>query len=79
MSTGRQPSRSHLFTVRIWAEDLGHGQAEWRGRVQHVTSGQTHYFRDWDARVKLLATLLDEVEPEQRPALAKGEPATEAE
>lgn len=28
---------SHLFTIRIWQEDLGQGQFEWRGKVQHVS------------------------------------------
>lgn len=46
--------RSHLFTLRIWSESLGQGQAEWRGQVRHVTSGQTRYFREWP---KLLAFL----------------------
>ena len=40
-------NQSHLFTVRLWAEDLGDGQSEWRGKVQHVSSGATRYFRDW--------------------------------
>jgi hypothetical protein len=35
------------FTVRLWCEDLGEGRSEWRGQVQHVSSGETRYFRDW--------------------------------
>ena len=23
---------SHLFTIRLWQEELGGGQTEWRGR-----------------------------------------------
>ena len=38
---------SHLFTLRIWSEPLGNGWSQWRGKVQHVTSGETHYFREW--------------------------------
>jgi hypothetical protein len=41
--------RSHLFTVRLWLEPLGDGQTEWRGKVQHVSSGEAQYFRDWPA------------------------------
>ena len=41
--------RSHLFTVRLWLEPLGNGQTEWRGKVQHVPSGEARYFRDWQA------------------------------
>ena len=40
-------SCSELFTVRLWREDLGEGRVEWRGKVQHVLSGDTRYFRDW--------------------------------
>jgi hypothetical protein len=34
--------RSHLFTVRLWAEGIGDGQTEWRGRVQYVPSGEAY-------------------------------------
>ena len=43
---------SHLFTVRVWREELSADRIEWRGKVQHVLSGETRYFRDWQ-------TLLD--------------------
>ena len=39
--------RSHLFTVRLWLEPLGEGKTEWRGKVQHVPSGEAKYVRDW--------------------------------
>lgn len=46
----RQPvAHSYLFTVRVWWEDLGQGQREWRGVVKLVTSGEEHFFRDWGA------------------------------
>ena len=38
---------SHLFTVRIWREELGDGRIEWRGKVQHALSGEARYFREW--------------------------------
>lgn len=41
--------RSHLFTLRLWREGLGGGQTELRGKVQHVSSGEARYFRDWVA------------------------------
>jgi hypothetical protein len=61
MDNARPPSRSHLFTVRMWLEDLGHGQTEWRGEVQEVLSGEVRYFRDWPT----LVTLLQEMLPKQ--------------
>ena len=44
-----QRPRTHLFLLRMWIEDLGDGKAEWRGKVQHVLSGEASYFRDWQA------------------------------
>jgi len=43
--------RSHLFTVRVWREDMGEGQWEWRGKVQHVGSGEAFYFREWQVLI----------------------------
>jgi hypothetical protein len=54
--------RSHLFTVRVWAEDIGNGQTEWRGRVRHVTSGETYYFRDWPTLIAHLLKMLPRTE-----------------
>ncbi|HLI90052.1 MAG TPA: hypothetical protein VKV37_15285 [Ktedonobacteraceae bacterium] len=57
----KTPSRrSHLFTVRVWQEELEEGLVEWRGRVQLMTSGDVRYFRDWSALVPLLLTMLSE-------------------
>jgi len=50
--------RSQLFTVRLWPEELGDGEVEWRGKVQHVTSGQWRYFREWPALVAFLQEVL---------------------
>jgi hypothetical protein len=44
---GPPAPNSHLFTLRLWLEDLGSGQTDWRGKVQHVNSGEAQYFRDW--------------------------------
>ena len=53
---------SHLFTVRLWQEDLGDGQSEWRGKLQNVHSGEVSYFRDWQMLVRLLLRMLPEAE-----------------
>jgi hypothetical protein len=58
---------SHLFTVRLWAEDLGDGQIEWRGKLQHVTSGQARYFRDWPVLIALLQMMLPDATANSRP------------
>lgn len=54
--------RSHLFTVRLWLEELGDGQTEWRGQVQHVLSGERRYFRDWATLVECVVALLPGLE-----------------
>jgi hypothetical protein len=61
MDTAHPPARSHLFTVRVWREDLGQGQSEWRGEVHEVVSGERRYFREWST----LVTLLQEMLPKQ--------------
>jgi hypothetical protein len=38
---------SHMFTIRVWREELGAGRIEWRGKVQHALSGEARYFREW--------------------------------
>ena len=60
MPTGSGDPRSHLFTLRVWREELDAGRWEWRGKVQHVTSGETQYFRTWAGLVARLTTLLKE-------------------
>jgi hypothetical protein len=37
---------SRLFTVRLWAADVG-GEWECRGNVREVASGAYRNFRDW--------------------------------
>lgn len=50
--------RSQLFTVRVWLEDLDNGRSEWRGKVQHVLSGEARYFRDWPTLIAALQEML---------------------
>jgi hypothetical protein len=54
-----QRARSYLFTLRFWPEETTGGHIEWRGKLQQVTSGETIYFRDWDALVEFLESALD--------------------
>jgi len=50
--------RTHLFTLRIWREGAGAAESELRMQVQHVKSGETHFFRAWEP---LAAYLHDKV------------------
>jgi len=45
---------SHLFTVRLWQEECAAGGREWHGKVQHVLSGETRYFRQWADLIRFL-------------------------
>ncbi len=64
MDRERQQPRSHLFTVQLWQEELSKGQTEWRGKVQHVSSGHVHYFRDWPRLILFLQAMLPTPEPD---------------
>ncbi|HET9001326.1 MAG TPA: hypothetical protein VFP86_16930 [bacterium] len=48
---------STLFTVRIWTESFD-GEAEWRGKVQHLHSGGAGYFRGWQMLVEFIEAIV---------------------
>ncbi len=38
---------AHSFLIRLWRENhLDAGSGDWRGWIDHVQSGQRHYFQD---------------------------------
>jgi hypothetical protein len=51
-------TRSHLFVLRLWQENLGEGQVEWRGKVQPMAHGEAYYFRDWPGLITCLQQIL---------------------
>lgn len=59
--------RSYLFTVRVWPEELAEDQREWRGKVQHINSGEAFYFRKWS---ELTAHMIAWLELDDPPASA---------
>jgi hypothetical protein len=58
----RYQYQSHLFMLRMWQEELGEGRSEWRGKIQHVRSGEVFYFREWSSLVALLEKMLAEIQ-----------------
>ena len=60
----RPAQTSHLFTLRLWMEDTGEGQTDWRGKVQHVNSGEVRYFRGWSVLETFVEGLLRGTCPE---------------
>ena len=64
-------AHAQLFMIRMWRETLSEGCVEWRGKVQHVASGEVRYFRDWTV---LIATMQEMLEADE----VSGEPPTRA-
>jgi hypothetical protein len=62
-----QHPRTHLFTVRVWQEEVAHDQIEWRGKVHLITDGNVRYFRAWEGLVPLLVAMLSELETLPKP------------
>jgi hypothetical protein len=62
MQPEQQRSNSHLFTVRLWREQLGNNSSEIRCQVRHVASGETRHFRDWPRLTEYLTEKLHEFE-----------------
>ena len=56
---------THLFTVRVWLEKLDHDRTEWRGKVQHVLSGEGRAFRDWPTLVAFFVAKLQEIKDDE--------------
>ncbi len=70
MAELRHPERAHIFILKLWQEVLSdeqnHKQIEWRGRIQDVFNGETHYFRDWPTIVKFISNILPELGSRRR-------------
>lgn len=68
----KSPGRieSELFTLRIWHSGLD-GEREWRGRIEHVLSGEVYYFRNRQMLLEQLERILPDAEAE--PAKMKAE------
>jgi len=54
--------RSLFFTIRLWPENMGWGQIDWRGKVQYIPGGDTLYFRDWLALLAFLEKVMSKDE-----------------
>ncbi len=57
-----QQYHSDLFTIRLWLEDQGGNQSEWRGKVQHTISGEACYFHEWSTLIAFLLKWLPDTE-----------------
>ena len=59
-----------LFLQTLKKKQLDDETQEWRGRIHHVESNETRYFRDWAA---LLPVLLAMVRQAQTPPAPDGD------
>jgi hypothetical protein len=59
------PERTQLFTVRLWLEPIGGQQMEVRGKLCHVLTNETQYFRNFSGLAKLLGSYLHYGEKEE--------------
>ena len=50
--------------LRLWVEDVDSGKMDWRGKVQHVNSGDVRYFRDWSTLEKFVEGLMFQLNSE---------------
>ena len=50
---------TRLFTLRMWQEETGDGQLEWRGKVQALPEGEAYYFHDWPGLIAHVEAMLD--------------------
>jgi hypothetical protein len=60
---GQRSGRSQLFTVRLWPA-AARGQA-WFGRVEHVLTGRTRFFREWKVLLEFLEEVMYSAQAEQ--------------
>lgn len=55
----KPPTRSHLFTVRLWVGQSEEAGPAWYGKVQDMVDGHTAYFCDWQALLTVLQSMLE--------------------
>jgi hypothetical protein len=58
MADSTIPLQRHHFILDVWREEIRPDETEWRGKVQHLPSGEAYYFRDWPTLIARLQALL---------------------
>jgi len=56
----------HSFVIRVWQEprEIEGAGPEWRGRIEHVQSGERVYFRSLDTMVEFIVAYLSDADPQ---------------
>lgn len=58
MDKHHSPTRSHLFTIRLWVEESAPLGPRWQGKLQDMADGHIAYFEDLQTLVALLQAVL---------------------
>lgn len=48
-----------LFTIRLWPEENGDEQPEWRGQITNLHNQEVRYFRDSETLYGVLTKMLE--------------------
>ena len=77
MAELKRSDHAHVFILKLWQEVLddeeNERQIEWRGKIQDVFNGETHYFRDWPTIVKFISNIYPELKSRRRNGKARAE------
>jgi hypothetical protein len=71
---GRQFDGTHLFLVRLEAEQLEAGDVQWCGKVQRVVTGEAYNFFGWPELIEQLLTMLPVLPTASAADRTQGEP-----
>src|SRR5260370_13931319 len=66
METPNPHLRSYLFTVRVWQEEIGTDQVEWRGEMALVTNRELRQFLGWTGLSPPLLTMFSALDSTPR-------------
>jgi hypothetical protein len=50
--------QAQLFTLRIWITKQKSDILEWRGRIEHVQSGEVEFCRNWETFIAYVERML---------------------
>ena len=53
-------TQAQTFTLRIWVTNQKDATLEWRGRIQHIQSGEVQYCQNWDTFIAYVEKVLTE-------------------
>ena len=55
---GDVDTQSQMFTLRIWVINREGVNIKWRGRIQHIQSGEVQYCQNWDTFIAYVEKML---------------------